>query len=606
MDFLVIFLTSLGLGIFFSMPKNNFFELPGIYLFTGFASLPIFIFWGESFFSKQLANICLIFFLITLTICLVFIFQNRKNLSEFINHPVWILSIIGFLTYTILPLEYNIHAWDEYSHWLLMPKQIFLGNTLVPLKPLMPHFSTYTPGWPTLITYPLFILRETFTEANAFIVGGVGGIFIVSFFYDVFIFNKKNSYPISYVLFTIFLLAVLKSIGSIFPSDLLVENPLTQIIIATFATLYMIEKDKRFFAQGVILITIFLTSGYMIKEPFIAVTPIIILAFAFLPDISKRKKILAIISITSLWILTALMWKYRTSIFTSTWSYSKAQDFESIQSLIFSKNSSLIILAMLEEGFELVIKKLHIFPFIYLAFKYVRQTHSGKVALYSFVAYFALYLVGLYWTYLVAFSNYEALKIASFKRYFYVAWKPFIGISIIFASKFIWEKYSHKLSFFSKSLSTKVVYSFYMILLIVCFVKVVKIPESSIKLAINEIPHNTSDVLFISQKDRGVRILEFKFHLLREAESFPLVKGYSYSERPSSSDLWTSKISSSEMNTLIQKTSLIIVWDSDEWINGVLNNVCDTSKKLKTRYFLVKKSSQKFDCKAFSFSKQAL
>ena len=71
----------------------------------------------------------------------------------------------------VLFVNYTPHKWDEFSHWMTLPKQMANMNQLI-LRDLPSTWTqNYTTGWTLLNAFPDLALNRPFHGSNSWILG---------------------------------------------------------------------------------------------------------------------------------------------------------------------------------------------------------------------------------------------------------------------------------------------------------------------------------------------------------------------------------------------------------------------------------------------------
>ncbi len=610
MDFLIVLISALGFGHFFSYKRNDFFKMPGLYLFSGYMCIPFVMFFSDTLIPNNLDVISKIIFSITALSSGLLLYRNKNDLKTNLTHPVFILSFIALLPYLIFSIDYKIHSWDEYSHWLLMPKQIFIENTLQSTNFLYKQFMSYTPGWPALIDYPVFVVGKEFRVDGAYQVSTVGSIAIVGIVFDIVKLYSKRNIASGYILLVIFIIVIIKGFQEIFATDILVEMPLTQVIFSCFLILFLIEVNPKSWKINSFILSLFLASGYLIKKPFFVVIPIVVVAYIITTwKIHGSKKILSVVGLLCPWILVAVIWKYKcaTNQVSELWKYPIPQQQEFFV-MLFSEKSQIIFFAMIKESLNLLIRYFYTIPLIYYAVRITKKEQVGKITLYSFFALLIIYFISMYWSYLTIFSDYEALRAASFKRYICIIWRPLVAFLLIVCSVHLWDRYHQRFEFFYKKNVYIAFYFLFFVMLVVSLIQIMGKERDQMEMAVNSILSNIDSdiphkVLFISQGSAGKQMLSFKYHSLlpRKKNLFSFHTNYSFGE--TKENVWMTKVSEIEMSKLILSSDIVLIWNSNPWLDSVIrNNLKISCSENYTSIYLIKTASGGFKCEKLNLN----
>ncbi len=601
MSFLIVIITAIGLGHFFCIRKGEFFKMPGLYILTGYMSIPLVLFFCDFIVPGYLNLFSRFIFILSLISVALLVFNNKNDLKQELSHPTWLLICMSLIAYLFIPCEYKIHSCDEYSHWLLMPKQIYFVNTLQSVDFTYKFLASYTPGWPTLINYSIYVLNKGFNIGSVHQVAAVGGIATVGLIFDVMKSNNKIRTASSYVLIVILLMAAPRLFEHIFPTKVTVEALFTQVIFCCFIILYIIETKPESWKRNSAILTVLLASGYLIKKPFIIVSIAIVINYVIITykihGQSFQSKLLHLFCLLIPCVSVILIWRYRClDIGVGELFDLSVKGGETFLDLIVSEKSLNIFSSMSIALLKLSIHCAYKVLIIILAFLILKKNKSGKLTFYSFFALFFIYIIGLYWTYLTAFGAYEASYIASFKRYIYNILNPLTGLAFIICSIHFWDKYHRKLSFFFKKQFYVAIAIVFATMLYSSITKINKEPVEPISIAFNNLLNDhqldrqkIKKVLLISQDSTNFDLLKCKYYSV--GTDFRFHGQYSFGEEQN--NVWKSVVPESYVVDQIAASDIVLIWKSDKWMNNLLRakfdipNMDDYSKI----YLIINKES---------------
>lgn len=206
---------------------------------------------------------------VTILVCLfgIVIFGYKIVKKEFeiksiLNINFLILFII-FLYLTIVCGRMQLLHYDNFSHWGLIIKNMFLDNNLPNFENTVIEFKNYQPGSACFIYY--FGALTGKTEGSMIIAQNY---LLVSYFFSLLIFTnsiiKKNydkkKYIIKIMLVAFFLFMLF---GNITFNDLLVDTLIATMSICSFVIMYYFKDDlKRAFLYNLpILVYLFLVKN---------------------------------------------------------------------------------------------------------------------------------------------------------------------------------------------------------------------------------------------------------------------------------------------------------------------------------------------------------
>ena len=164
MAFLVLgllLLTSLGLGHLFTFWFQVFSEKIGITTFAGFFLISFFLFFLNVLGKFSLTCSSFIVLILSLMGLCLFLYQEKNVLKTRLIHPLFLLSLPMLISFIYFGnIHYVAYSSDEFSHWLTMPKQMYLHQELISKLFRVTEFVSYLPGWPSLLIYPSLILSS--------------------------------------------------------------------------------------------------------------------------------------------------------------------------------------------------------------------------------------------------------------------------------------------------------------------------------------------------------------------------------------------------------------------------------------------------------------
>lgn len=127
---LIFNLVSFGAFYFLSQftNKENDKDTPGTTIFIGFLTSMLILYVIWLIIPDRLDIACYILLFLS---CIGAIFYFKKNnFKNFLKSEYFISFLL--LTPFIYLLTYSPLAWDEFSHWLMVPKVFFHERTLAP------------------------------------------------------------------------------------------------------------------------------------------------------------------------------------------------------------------------------------------------------------------------------------------------------------------------------------------------------------------------------------------------------------------------------------------------------------------------------------------
>ncbi|MCP4162181.1 MAG: hypothetical protein GY760_19075 [Deltaproteobacteria bacterium] len=580
MSFFIVVITAAGLGHFFCLKKGDFFKMPGLFLFAGYMCIPLLLFFCDSIIPGYLNLFSRFIFSISIISLGILIFNNKNDLKLKALHPIWFLIFLCMIAYLFIPCEYQIHAWDEYSHWLLMPKQIYIANTFQSTEFTYKALASYTPGWPCLLNYPIFVYGNIFDIGAVHQVAAFGSIAVIGLIYDAMKNCVKMKMASNYALATsLFITVLLMGKGSffqsVFPTNLLIEIPLSQIIFSCFMVLYMLEINPKSWKKFTIILSVLLASGYLIKKTFIIVFFFAVINYSFIiykiHEKNLRSKLINLLTILVPCLAVVFIWRYRCmEIGIGELFDLSVKEGNSFLNLIISEKSQLIIYAMIREILKEILFNIYSIPAICFAILILKKKKIGKLTFYSLILLIIFYVVSLYWTYLTGFG-----KVVSFKRYIYIILKPLSGLAFCVCFLSFWERYHDdewSPFFYSKKFYI-VITAIFVFMIYSSITKINNEHVDSMSLAFKKIytdqqldRNENNKLLLISQNSHGLNLLKLRYFAL--GKDLQLYPHYSFAEKKSS--VYTVVLSKSDMIKKISSSNTVLIWKSNQWMNNIL------------------------------------
>lgn len=356
-----------------------------------------------------------------------------KDLKENIKKPSVFIPIIIFTYITLVGMNMHLTHYDNFSHWGLIIKNMFLEGSLPNFEDTVIFFKGYQPG------------SACFTYFYGFLTGKQEASMIVAqnyltfaFLIPLFNFIKSNTKVLKNILITIFYIFIMTV--SIRFNDLLVDAMVSTMAISSLAILTHYKKDikKGFLYSLPISIFVFLVknTGFLI----VAFNCIYLLYLA--KQNKKLKKGLKYAAITLLTVTAFLLiWQSHVKLVFGDMSlYSK-----------HSLSTDNVILSLRTKGWDklLLLTKnyiLHLFTLkdnisnvyiliinalLFMFYFFEKDKKEKKNVLLLTITVDILYLV--YWgvigvMYLTSMPFSEAIDFSGYERYMTAAIIIIIGI----------------------------------------------------------------------------------------------------------------------------------------------------------------------------------
>ena len=154
---------------------------------------------------------------------------NKKFFQEYFNYKTCLLIIVIFI-FTLICLNLHLTGYDDFSHWALSVKNLFLYNSLGTFEYNVDTFTAYPPGSSLFIYF--FGLMAGKTESMMLVGQFYLGISFLSSIMILFDNRKKLLSSIFFFLVTIFLLVVNVPLNSLMVDSLLGYISLFSLLVA--------------------------------------------------------------------------------------------------------------------------------------------------------------------------------------------------------------------------------------------------------------------------------------------------------------------------------------------------------------------------------------
>ena len=184
------------------------------------------------------------------------IYNVFKSKKAFFKFDYKLLIIFIFVVYlTSLGLTFKFTSYDNFSHWALIVKQLFLHNSLPSFEYNIVDFTTYPPASALFIYHFGSLVGRTETSM---IIGQLYFTFV--FLTPLMIFMKNDKKALSGLLFVMFSLFILNC--NIPLMDLMVDNILGTMGICSCCVAYYYRSDIR---KSFVLLTV-LSCGFIVLK----------------------------------------------------------------------------------------------------------------------------------------------------------------------------------------------------------------------------------------------------------------------------------------------------------------------------------------------------
>ena len=554
--------------------------------------------WGV-YFIELLSVIALIYEII-------YIVKNKKDIKKikkYIFNTDNLIFTILFIILIFIHYGRMLSSWDEFSHWGDVVKAMFTINDFSTSPKSLSAFQSYPPAM-SLFQYFWMKLGNNFIEYQLFISYQIVAISLfLPFISDI----KKISGKIISVIILLFIpmIAFNNFYTSIYIDAILGllygYNILTIIfnkkydcyfilnLFLSFFTLILL-KDVGLFLVIINVLILFLDIFFIKKK----------IELSKIGIKNNRKYILILVGAILLIIFTKISWDYNIKLNNASIQFGTKISIKDIYNLLTLNNlgyKKTVIKNFIDAlyqrqlitgilGFNTITLTIVLMLLINILMK--KMPVIKKYSFYVFMG-LGIYVFGLLFLYCTKFSEYEAIRLASFERYLSIY---FLGIIFMITVLFI------------NKLNKKTI----LLLLILLFIPYYNVFNIRVSVnnsigirspyleAENKIKNNIDEddkIYIISQNTTG-----FDFWVLRYSLRPNIINSgcWSIGEKYYEGDIWTLKISSDEwMNNLIKDDfDYVYIYKSDqEFVKQFGELFNDDSKILNDSLFKVDKKRKK-------------
>ena len=540
-------------------------------------------------------------------IYMIFCIIKKKNMRDVLKNtftPAFFLFLALFIVLSFLNRGKLADQWDEFSYWANVVKSMTAADQLSTSSALSTiAFRNYPPGMPlfqyffqkiSLLVHPEIV----FSEWRLYFAYQ---IFAISFVFPHLSKLKFKRHVIG-MLLSIVLFAAPLLLFPNFYTEVLIDPALGILAGSAFA-LILVQRKKDIFYQSYILMTA--AALVLFKDVGTVLAIGIVLAFlldeiwcqteqkGLRPKMTKRAfKLFAMgcISIT----LPKLLWNLSVKLSGAATRFSEPVVLTELIRVIFHQDTT--YRATVQENFfnALFTKKLTLgdtgisIPYllilplmmmgIFSLYKLYRQIYPRRQRLYKMLFWILLiesciYIFGLFVIYLFRFSEYEAVRLASFERYIHIqyltVWMFIIllavhlilnnslvdgrrNIMILCAAVMLVTPWSNTSEFISrKSVEDSIAF---------------RRPYTSFNIAVQKVVDNKSPatIYFISQQTSGLDYWVMRYSLWPNAlnDSFTWSIGQPFYD----GDIWTKNITARQwQDELVSQYDYVAIYQFNNY-----------------------------------------
>ena len=576
--YILLFISLIGYFTFFSKRFNIKHELIPILIFsTTILLLYIGALLNVLYYSSAIILFTGIGLLFYYLISKKLTFSDIKNIFT----PSIIVFILSCIIIIVFYTNTKLISYDNFSHWGLIVKQMWMDNRLPNFSNIMINFKSYPPGSALFIYYITNIIGKT--EGNMLIAQN---ILSLSCILTLFSFMRNKKFLCYYIV-----IIVLSPFMLSFPSnmnDLLVDSLLALFALANSALIIYYKSDLK---KAALLSIPIMSSALLIKNSSIIfnIFNIILLLILYVKtDKLNRKKdrsfVFIILSALTPFIFLFLWSKHvnlvypvetlssskhsmNLSYYLETLSGKSSDDIRNIFSIFLERATSLS-----DSGNKLFL----IWNIIIICF-FALNNYFNKIKSWKFISYliyvdiaYLIYQIGLLGMYLFSMPTGEAMVLASYGRYNSTIITYIIGFLIILIFKELFSK------------KNKIVLLKWFVTIVICVVTAYTfnisnlISRLSLKPTIHSNIVDTFDNCIVNIKDT-------------QNKSFIIYSPFSekdggYTHYLSRYKLYTNKIKvvasfkdKKEFNDIVKDFDYLIVLEDNEDIKELLNTVSNNN-----------------------------
>lgn len=579
LGYILLFISLIGYFVFVRKTFNIKTELIPILIF----STTILILYIGALLNVLLVSSIVILFT-GIGLLLYYIVSKKINFSDILSifTPGIIVFILSCIVIIIFYSNTKLVSYDNFSHWGLLVKQMWMDNRLPNFSNIMINFKSYPPGSALFIYYITKIIGQT--EGNMLIAQNILALSCILTLFS-FIRNKKF---IGYYIIVIVLSPIMLSLPSNM-KDLLVDSLLALFALANSALIIYYKSDLK---KASLLSIPIMTSALLIKNSSVIfnIFNIILLLIIYIKTDKVNRKsnrslifiiLSALIPFISLFLwskhvklvypietLSSSKHAMNLSYYSQTLLGKSSGDIKSICSIFLAKATDLF-----DPGNTLFL----IWNIIIISF-FALNNYINKIKSWKFVFYllfvdiaYLLYQLGLLGMYLFSMPTGEAMVLASYGRYNSTIITYIIGLLIILIFK---ELFSKK----NQSVILK-----WIVTVSICIVAAYTFTTSNLINRLSLKPSVYSNI--VDTFDNSIANIEDT-----QNKSFVVYSPFSekdggYTHYLSRYKLYTNKIKvvpsfkdKEEFDTIIKDFNYLIVLEDNEEINELLNQTSnDTS-----------------------------
>lgn len=208
--------------------------------------------------------------------------KKEIKIKELFNENFIIIALL-FLYITIVFSRMNLLHYDNFSHWGLIVKNMFIYNRLPNFENAVIEFKNYQPGSACFIYYIGLIFGKT---EGSMIIGQ--NYLLLSYFISLFaLIKQKEKNNILKILLLVLYIFMLFANKGFKPHDLLVDTLIANMTICSFVILTYFKNDMK---KGIIFNLPILIFLFLVKNTGIILVGFSCLYILYLGIVNKEWK----------------------------------------------------------------------------------------------------------------------------------------------------------------------------------------------------------------------------------------------------------------------------------------------------------------------------
>ncbi len=366
-----------------------------------------------------------------LILLLYYLIKKPKDFIKTYHTKSILTFLVLFFTLSLTLSHVKILDFDNFSHWLVIARQMFELNNLPDASNILTTYYDYPPG----SAYLIYFFAQ-FTSNFEYMAILAQTIFEILLLLPIFIFARNNfQYIISCIMIIFFLVLDIST------ADLLVDSLLGIFVFNTFMLIYYYKNDLKKLLKLLIPFNLTLLLLKNVAIFFYGIEFILLIIIFFKRKIPFKNCLKNIF----LFLIPAfffILWKIRNKIVFASIGFLPAQSVSLTNYKANLEEKSLSDIAQIFKNFTSNLFDIHnLFAILFIIililsiifmFKINKNNRKDKLSYFTFIIliYFG-YALLLFVSYLISMTTYEALNLACFDRYFLTGMFLLVGMSVI-------------------------------------------------------------------------------------------------------------------------------------------------------------------------------